>query len=135
MAHEASDLDVMHGQDHRTRAAALGEGGAQLGKLPHRAAKSTQLRRNGCGKRADLFQRCERLAREAGLAVNVTGVGCGNLVGDLFDGGQKSRKSLLRRSAAHRIWHLSRRRSVAVAGTVPRNNLITEYYQFDSVKS
>ena len=71
MTHEASDLDVMHGEYHGARAAGAGERGAHGCELTHAATQSAQLPRYRRGQGPRLFQRVDGLDREACMPIDL----------------------------------------------------------------
>ena len=89
MADHRGDLDLMHREDHRTRATAAAE--LEAGSRDHlqRDAPSAQPRRHEGRKGSLGAQRVEGLDGEAGTPVDVVGVRCSDLVGDPPDGGQE----------------------------------------------
>ena len=82
---EARHLDVVHREHHRGVRARLAERLAQLGDLLDAAAHAAELHGHERGEQPGLAQRGERLAREARLAIDGVGGGCGRALGDAAD--------------------------------------------------
>jgi hypothetical protein len=88
VADDRRDLDLMHREDHRGRAAAAAEREAGGGDRAEGDAVAVVLGRYEGREGALLAQRGDGLDGEAGAAVDVVGVGTGDL-GDLTDPGQE----------------------------------------------
>jgi hypothetical protein len=74
VARNTGDLDVMHRQHHRARAAALRERGTHRGQLPHIAPAAAELGGHRRGQCPDSLQGGQRFRRKSRLSINVIGM-------------------------------------------------------------
>ena len=86
MSSDARDLDVVHREHHRARAAGLRERRAKRRELAHAAARAAELARNRRRHELRLLEGLYRLAREARLRVDVGRVGECDVAGNGLHG-------------------------------------------------
>ena len=79
MADEAGDLDLMHRENHRGRAAGAAEDGADVGDIGRARAFAAELGRNQHAEQFLFADRLERLLGKARVAIDRVGMTLGDL--------------------------------------------------------
>ena len=88
MARQAGELDLVHGEDHRARAAGAAKNGADVGDVGGACTLAAKVARHQHAEQFALAQRRESLSREAGFAIDRVGKSLGDL-GDRFGAGDE----------------------------------------------